>query len=80
MPKTKKDILNWWCERGEIIDTRKDSDWDSFWREIDTKELKIETQKINSRENITAVKISKKGWYYKLVILFERGEAFKIIM
>jgi hypothetical protein len=81
MLKTKKEILKWWCYRGKIIDTRKNSDWDSFWREVNKEELKIETKEINNnKDKITAVEISKRGWRYKLVILFQGGEAFKIIM
>jgi hypothetical protein len=77
--KTKKEILKWWCDRGKIVDKHKDSDWDSFWGEIDKKELKIETEEVNKKEKITAVRISKRGWRYKLVILFWGGEAVKLI-
>jgi hypothetical protein len=73
--KTKKEILKWWCDRGKIVDTRKDSDWDSFWREIDKKELKTEIRK---KGDDCVIEINKKGWKYGVSILFIDNEAVKI--
>jgi hypothetical protein len=80
--KTKKEILKWWWDRGEIIDNRKDSDWDSFWREVDRKELKIDIKETNSDDfgGVTALIISKRGWKFNLIIFFEnKNEAYHIM-
>jgi hypothetical protein len=73
---TKREILKWWCDRGKVIDGKRNGDWVDFWEKIEQDKFVIG---IKEKKNFKEVELRKRGWKYNVFILFIDGELAKIV-
>jgi len=75
--KTKKDILKWWQDIGNI---EKQNDYKNFWEKIDKESVKIiEFQKGSGQKQEHKIILMKQNWKYPLELFFYDLECYKII-
>lgn len=76
--KTKKEILEWWENRGRVKLEDKPNDWKDFQDKIEREIFLIDL--MPASKNHWGISIKKKaGWKYPIKLYFYDNECYKIV-